>query len=273
MPRAARRELLPVSVTRQKMHTHIFIGGLHRSGTSLVHRLLCGHPSVSGFSGTGVPEDEGQHLQTLYPPAKVFGGPGRFALKKAAHLTENNRPLVEACKAELWTSWAPYWDLSKLVLLEKSPPNLIRSRFLQAVFPGAKFIFVIRHPLAVAAATQKWAKLPIGDLARHWVRAHEIFLDDLAHVKSWAWFRYEDLTANTESTLAQLYGFAGLEPVKPNETVVDSNDAYFEKLVEPINAKKIGGLEVIERFGYRLSAPYYEMPPGLGHVALNLSAP
>ena len=45
----------------------VFVGGLHRSGTSLVHRCLALHPAVSGFSGTGVPEDEGQHLQTVYP--------------------------------------------------------------------------------------------------------------------------------------------------------------------------------------------------------------
>ena len=46
----------------------VFVGGLHRSGTSLVHRCLASHPAVSGFSDTGVPEDEGQHLQTVYPP-------------------------------------------------------------------------------------------------------------------------------------------------------------------------------------------------------------
>ena len=58
----------------------LFVGGLHRSGTSLVHRCLTRHPEVTGFSDTGVPEDEGQHLQTLYAPAYAHGGPGRFGL-------------------------------------------------------------------------------------------------------------------------------------------------------------------------------------------------
>ena len=40
----------PQSVT-EFPHAHVFIGGLHASGTTLVHRLLCMHPSVSGFSG------------------------------------------------------------------------------------------------------------------------------------------------------------------------------------------------------------------------------
>jgi len=43
----------------------VFVAGLHRSGTSLVHRCLAAHPDVSGFADTGVPEDEGQHLQTV----------------------------------------------------------------------------------------------------------------------------------------------------------------------------------------------------------------
>ena len=57
----------------------VFVGGLHRSGTSLVHRCLAGHPRVSGFRDTGVWEDEGQHLQTVYRPAAAHGGPGQIS--------------------------------------------------------------------------------------------------------------------------------------------------------------------------------------------------
>jgi len=59
-------------------HRFVFLAGLHRSGTTLLARLLAAHPEVSGFSDTGVPADEGQLLQTVYPAAKVWGGPGRF---------------------------------------------------------------------------------------------------------------------------------------------------------------------------------------------------
>ena len=73
--------------------TLVFVGGLHRSGTSLLHRCLAEHPDASGFRGTGVPEDEGQHLQSVYRPARAHGGPGRFGFDPGAHLTEES-PLV-----------------------------------------------------------------------------------------------------------------------------------------------------------------------------------
>ena len=63
-------------------HLLVFVGGLHRSGTTPLARALSAHPDISGFSNTGVPEDEGQHLQDVYPPAYVLGGPGRFARKR-----------------------------------------------------------------------------------------------------------------------------------------------------------------------------------------------
>ena len=69
-------------------HRFVFLAGLHRSGTTLLARLLAAHPEVSGFSGTGVPADEGQHLQSVYPAAKVWGGPGRFGFAPEAHFTE-----------------------------------------------------------------------------------------------------------------------------------------------------------------------------------------
>ncbi len=57
----------------------VFVGGLHRSGTSLVSRAIASHPEVSAFADTGVPEDESQHLQSVFPPAIRYGAPGNFS--------------------------------------------------------------------------------------------------------------------------------------------------------------------------------------------------
>ena len=67
-------------------HRIIFVGGLHRSGTSILARSIAAHPSISAFSNTGVPEDEGQHLQTVFQPAYAYGSPGTFAFNPEARL-------------------------------------------------------------------------------------------------------------------------------------------------------------------------------------------
>jgi hypothetical protein len=136
-------------------HPIAFIAGLHRSGTSLVHQILRDHPDVSGFRNTGVPKDEGQHLQTVYPPARSFGGPGRFGFDPGSYLDETS-PLCTPAHAErLWREWSPHWDLSRPVLIEKSPPSLLRTRYFQRLFPASRFIVIVRNPIVVAMATRK----------------------------------------------------------------------------------------------------------------------
>ena len=64
-------------------------------------------------------------------------------------------------------------------MLEKSPPTVVRTRFVQALFPNSKSIVFRRHPIPVALATRRWSDSTMFSLARHWVVCHEIWRADL----------------------------------------------------------------------------------------------
>ncbi len=193
----------------------IFVGGLHRSGTTALGKILADHPNVSGFRETGVEEDEGQHLQSVYKPAWDYGGPGRFALHRQAHLTERSTPPPRTAVAGLLDAWVPFWDLDRHFLVEKSPPNLIMGRYLQEAFPGSALVVIIRHPVVVALATRKWTRgKGLAGLMKHWFAAHDILRSDSARLKRLHVLRYEDLINRPARALDDLQSHLGLgEPL------------------------------------------------------------
>lgn len=212
-------------------HRLVFLAGLHRSGTTLLARLLAAHPEVSGFSGTGVPADEGQHLQTVYPAAEKWGGPGRFGFAPEAHFTEESPLATEENARTLFEEWSPPWDLSRPVLLEKSPPNLLKTRFLQALFPGSSFVVILRHPIPVSMPTAKWrGTRRYWQLLEHWLRCHEIFERDRPKLERVHVIRYEDLVREPEPVLRGVFEFLALEPIPPSEEVRPGQDErYFQE--------------------------------------------
>jgi len=199
-------------------HHFVFLGGLHRSGTTLLFRMLREHPAISGFANNQdanewlAAEDEGQYLQSVYPQAIYWGGPGKFAFSPDAHLTEQSELLTVENKAKLAVQWFPYWDLSKHLLLEKSPPNLVWTRFLQSAFPNSSFVIIERHPVAVSLATEKWSPTGLPSLIEHWLVAHETYQADGSHLRRVMTIKYETLVSEPASTLREIYAFLGIAP-------------------------------------------------------------
>lgn len=219
-----------MSSSPNEQHRFIFIGGLHRSGTSAICAMIGSHPQASRLENTGQIEDEGQFLQSVYPIDDDLGGAERFALHPNAHMTEQS-PLVDGAGAKLFDAWSPYWNLSKPVLCEKTPANMVRSRFLQAAFPGASFIFVSRHPIACALAIRKWDlyRQPLGLLFRNWIACHRYMQEDLPHLQRALTLRYEDITADPVTGIRQIENFLQLAPgLSPTSLKRGMNKGYFD---------------------------------------------
>lgn len=197
-------------------HRLVFIGGLHRSGTALVARIIGSSPDASGLTGTGTSMDEGQHIQDAYPGA--LGNTSQWSFHPQAHLTEEDARRTPDAAERIWQSWSPYWDLDRRVLVEKSAPNLTKTRYLQELFPKARFVVVTRHPVVQALAVRKWATRTHGRftygfprLVEHWVHAHDVFAQDALHIENLLVLRYEHLMREPVRELDRLARFLDLD--------------------------------------------------------------
>ncbi len=246
------------------MSGNVFVGGLHRTGTSLVARCLSAHPDIAGFRDTSVWEDEGQHLQDVLPAARRLGGPGRFAFHPDAHLTESSPWAIDETRDALLRTWEPLWGPGRWKL-EKSPPNLLRGRLLLHLFPAARFIFTTRHPLAVALATRRMApsrrRMDLVELVRHWCVAHELLREDLSALQGRVVMLRLEEVARDPGRLAPAFDLLGLDPVPPPVEVVPDPDARYRRAaawrLQPSLRRRL-----VERLGAlegRVSACGYEL--------------
>ncbi|MCP1167888.1 sulfotransferase [Limimaricola litoreus] len=187
-------------------HRYLFIGGLHRSGTSLAARIAGSIEGIGTITDAPVPENEGVYLQGAIPHDALAGAPGRFAHDPAQHLVEGGRFDQREVRDRLEADWTP-WFPDTPWRAEKSPVNLLRSRLYQQLFPLSQFVIVTRHPVAVARATEKWSDLTEADLVAHWGRAHALALADATRLHARLILRYEDLVAHPGAARQALAAF------------------------------------------------------------------
>jgi len=238
----------------------VFVGGPHFSGADIVARLLASDPLASGFSHSAAMYNEGQHLQDVYPPANRFGGPGRFALDPGAHLTETSELVSAEAARRLFGQWSSRWDLSRPVLIEQSPPNIVRTRFLQAMFAGASFVMVKRHPLATALETTTDPDAVLTALD-NWFAAWRTFEADRGALARCLVVVVEDVDAAPERVVEGLQEFTGLrhleasgvaDPARPARTL-----ARWDEWCGATPASYLDHL--VRRFGAETAAHGYDL--------------
>ena len=207
----------------------IFISGLHRSGTSLFYKILNEQENFSGLTNTNEIEDEGQFVQSVYLPAYKFGGVGKFGFNEESQLNETSILINEKNRQKLFKEWSRFWNTEKKYLVEKSPPNIIRTRFLQEMFPNSYFINITRHPIATSLATKKWSKTSLDSLIDHWIVCHEIYNKDKKNLIRSINFKYEDLIDNPEKILKTISNFLKIKIINSDiEIRKGINQKYFK---------------------------------------------
>ena len=195
----------------------IFIVGCYNSGTTLLAKILCEHPSIGGLP------DEGIAFTDVLPYPEQFGWTRmwyRCIDKVRLHPNQLSEKMVLRIKKQ-WSFWYPK---GKEALLEKSVVNTVRMPFLQAHFQPAYFIAIVRNGYAVAEGIRRRGKpgrwknpeykdrYPIELCAMQWQASDDIIRQDQHLLTRFKQIYYEDLVERPSVVLADLFQFVGLEP-------------------------------------------------------------
>jgi hypothetical protein len=256
------REIKIALTPLPKDKTWVFLVGCYNSGTTLLAELLGQHPSISALS------TEGHFITDQFVKDYDIGLPRMWVEREDLfRLNENDHgPDPVRVKKE----WAMRLDLKKPVLLEKSPPNSAKTRWLQQHFENAHFIGIMRNGYAVAEGITRKAdpkhlinSWPIEKSAYQWKRSNEVLQQDAEHLKHFIWISYEDLAEDTIGTLNKITDFIGIENFEHFEAGRNWSIHEREEQVRNMNAESIERLtpeqikritevagEMLDEFGY-----------------------
>ncbi len=92
--------------------------------------------------------------------------------------------------------WMQYWDLSAPVLLEKSPPNIIRARSINKYFTPAFFIVFYRNPYAQAESLIRRKSWMPDKAAQFAIRCLKYQKSNIQSFHRAVSLSYEELTEN-----------------------------------------------------------------------------
>ena len=197
----------------------IFIFGCCNSGTKVLWQALRQHKDVSG------PEVEGQDLGDLPDSMKHYLGKATFRLwahhkfkmcyyKTEADYDSDDRSRVVGIYSRFIREGSRF--------ITKSPADTLRARLIQAYFPDAYFIAIVRNGYAVSEGIVRKRKLDserpqfeglhttIDEAAEQWFRANIVISSHEKFLRKYKIIKYEDLVENPKDVLSSLLEFCDL---------------------------------------------------------------
>lgn len=182
----------------------VFLLGCNNSGTSLVRYLLARHPHIASFP------IEGHFLTTVFPVPMTLNVGRRWTEKiEYFRLTEKDS---QPDRTKLRHDWFnQIKNKMRPIVIEKSPPDTVRSRWLQEIFGSTYFIGMVRNGYAVAEGVARRKKVDIFEGARHWINANSIMIQDAKYLKNFKLIKYEDFVRNPEQVIKDLLDFIGAD--------------------------------------------------------------
>jgi hypothetical protein len=235
----------------------IFVGGMFKSGTSLLRAMLGQHSAIaSGLETYWFDWDwsarESASMKVMYGRLAHFFDMSVAEVTGMAMDSETAEDFLETLMAEVARRQGkPRWA-------EKTPGNIAHADRIWAAWPDAKIVHIIRDPRDVFASlveAKKWDSPE--EFADRWVstigRGLRLKGEINPSDKSYLAIRYEDLIAASEQTMRRVIDFID----EPWEAVVaqftgrpedfdkvleatGKASTTLERLKEPLSGERVG---------------------------------
>jgi len=177
----------------KKENHYLFILSPPFCGSTLLTEIISTSKNVSCNNNIGL--REGQHL------------PGAHNL-----LFTKNRwnPNKEINWNRIKKIWSKYWDRSKSILLEKSPPNICRANNIDKVFNNSKYICLTRDPYAQIQSNIRRYNTNIEVAAEKYISYLKYQKKNIENLENTLVISYEELTNNPVKTKEKISTFLPL---------------------------------------------------------------
>jgi len=187
----------------------VFLVGFPRSGTTLLDTILRSHPDIAVVEEQGGVSAMLAHLTATkgeHPAALEYLSADDAAALRDAYWAETARHL-------------PGGDRPPVVV-DKLPLNMVEAGAIHRVFPGARFLFVQRHPCDCVLSAVMHA-FRMNDAMANFLRLRDAAALYDAALRLWTRYRellplnvttvvYEDLTTDFAATLSPVLETFGL---------------------------------------------------------------
>ncbi len=189
------------------------------------------------------------HLLATSPHVSALPDEGQFL--KGVRRIMRNRPWDQNQQMPwplIKKRWEESWDMTKPILLEKSPPNLVRAAEIQKHFEPCHFIAMIRNPYAFCEGFLRRQGRGAQFAAVTWIERAQQQIDNIDRLDRITHFTYEALTGDPPRIAQQILDFL------PSLESLDCERSFKAKSVEGrkarplvnMNAGKIARLTVKE---------------------------
>lgn len=182
---------------------HLFIVCMNNGGSTLLHHYLSNCNSVVILPRTN-PEQatssEGHnHVGSAMPHPRKHNMLGVWTEKPSIINNDKNYnwKVIKQRWLQGWRRSAGR-SLENMVLLEKSPPNVIRAELLQKHFPNSYFIVMVRDPYALSEGLRRRQGYAIERCTTHWGESMKFQMKNLKILNNVIWVKYADLCDNQE---------------------------------------------------------------------------